>query len=70
VWTGEDAVKIGVVDELGDLASATKKYIGVDQTLTLARRKAMLESLLDTAGVKVMSAVVNSSVQTPMATMQ
>lgn len=70
VWTGEDAVKHGIVDELGDLQSATKKHLGVDQTLTLERRKPLFESLLDTAGVKVMSAVVNSSVQTPMATFQ
>lgn len=69
VWTGEDAVKLGVVDELGDVATAAKR-IGVEQTQTLARRKPMLESLLDTAGVKVLSAVVNSSVQTPMATVQ
>lgn len=70
VWTGEDAVKIGVVDELGDLQHSAKKYIGVDQTQTLARRKPMLETLLSTAGVKVMSAVIDSSVQTPMATVQ
>jgi protease-4 len=69
VWTGEDAVKLGVVDELGDLDSAAK-HLGVERTQTLARRRPMLESLLDTAGVKVISAVVNSSVQTPMATLQ
>lgn len=69
VWTGEDAVKLGVVDELGDVSSAAKR-LGVEQTQTLARRKPMLESLLDTAGVKVLSAVINSSVQTPMATLQ
>ncbi|KWA83819.1 hypothetical protein WL29_20865 [Burkholderia ubonensis] len=70
VWTGEDAVKIGVVDELGDLQHSAKKYIGVDQTVTMARRKPMLETLLSGAGLKVMSAVIDSSVQTPMATVQ
>lgn len=69
VWTGEDAVKLGVVDELGDLPTSVKKHLNVDQVVTLARRKPMLQSILDTAGVKVMNAVINSSVQTPMAVM-
>jgi len=70
VWTGEEAVKLGVVDELGDMQGAAKKYLGVDTVVSLSRRKPMLQSLLDTAGVKVANSVINSSVQMPMATFQ
>jgi protease-4 len=74
VWTGEDAVKIGVVDELGDIRHAAKKYIGADQTTTVDAHKPMLQSLLSKVGVKVLSSAVNAAVetpaQTPMATYQ
>jgi protease-4 len=65
VWTGEDAVKIGVVDELGDIRHAAKKYIGVDQTVTVASRKPMLQSLLSKVGVKVLSSAIDNAVQAP-----
>lgn len=65
VWTGEDAVKIGVVDELGDIRHAAKKYLGVEQTLTVASRKPMLQSLLSKVGVKVLSSAIDNAVQAP-----
>jgi protease-4 len=68
VWTGEDAVKIGVVDELGDIRHATLKYIGANQTVTVASRKPMLQSLLSKVGVKVLSSAVNAAVETPVQT--
>lgn len=74
VWTGEDAVKIGVVDELGDIRHAAKKYIGAEQTVTVDAHKPMLQSLLSKVGVKVLSEAVNAAVEspakTPMATYQ
>lgn len=70
VWTGEEAVKLGLVDELGNLPQSAKKFFNVEQVLTLAPRKPMLESLLDTAGVKVMSAVSQGAVPVTMATLQ
>lgn len=70
VWTGEDAVKIGIVDELGDLPGSIKKHFDVNQSITLARQKPMLQSLLSGVGLKMMSAAVEGSVQTPMAIAQ
>lgn len=68
VWTGEDAVKLGVVDGLGDVQSAIKKYFEVETSVTLTRRKPMFESLLDTIGVKMMATVIESQTAVPMAT--
>jgi protease-4 len=68
VWTGEDAVKLGVVDELGDIRHAAQKYIGAEQTVTVASRKPMLQSLLSKVGVKVLSSAIDSAVQTPAET--
>lgn len=70
VWTGSEAVKNGIADELGDLPGAVKNIIQVDQYITVANQKPMLQSLLKGVGLKMMSAAVESSVQTPMAIVQ
>lgn len=66
VWTGEDALKIGVADELGELHGSIKKHLGVEQSITLARQKPVLQSLLKGAGLHLKTALIEGSVPTPM----
>lgn len=67
VWTGEDALAIGVADELGNLPGSVQKHLGVEQAITLARQKPILQNLLSGAGLHLKTALIEGSVPTPMA---
>lgn len=61
VWTGKEAVALGLVDELGSVDQAVKKHLGVEDTIVLARKKPVIESIMDMAGVKVSAAISAAS---------
>lgn len=63
VWLGEKAVEIGLVDELGSLNNAVEAHLGVTETRTLSRRKPIMESLIENAGVKAMQSILDVSLQ-------
>lgn len=67
VWTGDDALTIGVADELGNLPGSVKKHLGVEHAITLARQKPMLQNLLRGAGLHLKTALIESAAPTPMA---
>tara|TARA_R110002049_G_scaffold20717_3_gene75889 strand:+ start:20531 stop:21580 length:1050 start_codon:yes stop_codon:yes gene_type:complete len=46
VWTGEDAVKIGLVDGLGDLTTVLKSEFGVEHARDYSIKPALLDQLL------------------------
>lgn len=63
VWLGERAVQIGLVDELGSLDNAVLTHLGVTETRTLSRRKPIMESLIENAGVKAMQSILDIEAQ-------
>lgn len=62
---GEKAVEIGLVDALGSLDSAVEAHLGVTETRTLSRRKPIMSSLIENAGVKAMQSILDASAQQP-----
>lgn len=65
VWTGEKAMAIGLVDELGSVQSSVSKHIGVEKTVTMQRKKPFLDSMLDSVGVKMSAMLAEASVKGP-----
>ena len=65
VWLGEKAVEIGLVDALGSLDSAVEAHLGVKETRTLSRRKPIMSSLIENAGVKAMQSILDASAHQP-----
>lgn len=65
VWTGEKAMEIGLVDELGSVHSSVSKHIGVEKTVTMQRKKPFLDSMLDSVGVKMSAMLAEASVKGP-----
>lgn len=60
VWTGDQAVAVGVIDELGNLQGAVKKHFGVDETVVLAPQKPMFSALLKGFSLSVSDALVQT----------
>lgn len=67
VWTGEAALKHGLVDALGNVDSAAKDFLGVEATQTLTRRKHFSERLLDMVGLKVATSLSSELTPVPQA---
>lgn len=67
VWTGEAAMKFGLVDALGNVNSAAKDYLGVESTQTLVRRKPLAERMLDMIGMKVAASISADMTPVPQA---
>lgn len=53
VWTGEQAVKLGLADQLGDVDYAAKTIIGTKSIHEFAPNRGLLDSLISGVGVKV-----------------
>lgn len=67
VWTGQTAMKHGLVDDLGSVQSAAKKHLDTEPTLTLTRRKGLPEKLMDMVGLKVAASIEANSTTVPQA---
>lgn len=65
VWTGEKAVELGLVDELGSVHSSAAKHLGVEKTVTMQRKKPLLDSVMDSVGVKMSAMLAEASVKGP-----
>ncbi|MCC5612799.1 S49 family peptidase, partial [Nostoc sp. CHAB 5834] len=68
VWTGSDAVKLGLADKLGDTRSAVKENFGVEKVREYAAEKPLLQSLIGGLGVAIGTGIGNavSSQVTPV----
>lgn len=53
VWTGEEAVKMGLADSLGDIDSAARKNFGTTRLFEYAPRKGLLDSIMSGVAVQV-----------------
>jgi protease-4 len=45
VWTGDEAIKLGLVDEIGDLHKIAKDVIGAEEIVNFTARERLLERL-------------------------
>lgn len=61
VWTGEQAVKFGLVDGLGSLTSVIHSEFKVDRVKEYSESKPLLQSLLSGVGVAVAKELVPST---------
>lgn len=61
VWTGEKALSIGLVDALGSVDSSVSKYIGLDKTVTLYRKRPLMDSLMDSVALKASALIAEQA---------
>ncbi|WP_087865548.1 S49 family peptidase [Comamonas thiooxydans] len=52
VWTGEKALAAGLVDGLGSVDNSVEKFLGVKKTMTLYRKRPLMDSILDSVALK------------------
>ncbi len=62
IWTGEEAVDMGLADGLGDASYVAREKIGAEKIVTYAREKSIIEQLTEGAGT-VMARVLAASLQ-------
>lgn len=65
VWTGEQAVEVGLADELGDVQSAAQKNFGTKLIHEYAPRKGLLDALVSGVSVQV-SEMLKPKVEGPL----
>lgn len=53
VWTGREAIELGLVDELGDLRSVAKNVIGAEEVVNFTARERLFERLSRRIGASV-----------------
>ena len=55
VWTGEQALKLGLVDEFGSAGSVAREVIHADKIVDFTPRDYSVEGLLKRSGVSMLS---------------
>ncbi|WP_297792325.1 S49 family peptidase [uncultured Marinobacter sp.] len=59
VWSGEQALELGLVDGLGSASHVARQVIGEEELVDYSRRKSPLQNIVDQFGVSVGSALAN-----------
>jgi protease-4 len=57
VWTGDEAVKLGLADELGDVRSVAKEVIHAEETVNFTPRERLLERISHRLGAELGAAL-------------
>jgi protease-4 len=52
-WTGDDAIRLGLVDGLGDSDYVARDLIGAETTVNYTKKKDLLSSFADRLGTKL-----------------
>jgi protease-4 len=53
VWTGEEAIKLGLADDMGDVRSVAKEVIHAEETVNFTPRERLLERLSHRVGASL-----------------
>lgn len=61
VWSGEEAIKLGLVDEVGELRSIAKDVIGAEEIVNFTSREGLLERLSHRLGTSFGEAVLGAA---------
>ncbi|WP_417530406.1 S49 family peptidase [Marinobacter lipolyticus] len=59
IWSGEQALELGLVDGLGSASHVARQVIGEEKLVDYSRRKSPLQDIVDQFGVSVGSALAN-----------
>ncbi|MFN4262207.1 MAG: S49 family peptidase [Thioalkalivibrionaceae bacterium] len=60
IWTGREAVELGLIDGLGTDRSVARDVIGIDRLVDFSPRQSVFRLLLDEIGIQVSSAIFSS----------
>jgi len=63
IWTGEQAVELGLVDGLGSSSYVARQIVGQEALVDYSRRGSPFKELLDQFGVSVGSGIVDQIVE-------
>ena len=63
VWSGEEAVKLGLVDELGSSSYVAREIIKAEDIVDYTPKPSLLEKLVDRLGIKVASTLADMVMQ-------
>lgn len=63
IWTGEQAVELGLVDGLGSASYVAREIVGQEELVDYSRRGSPFKELLDQFGVSVGSGIVDQIVE-------
>ncbi|MCG2635454.1 MAG: S49 family peptidase [Gammaproteobacteria bacterium] len=63
IWSGEQALELGLVDGLGSASHVARQVVGVEKLVDYSRRKSPFQDIVDQFGVSVGSALANRMVE-------
>ncbi|MEX2474231.1 S49 family peptidase [Marinobacter sp.] len=59
IWTGEQALELGLVDGLGSASHVARQVVGEEELVDYSRRKSPFQNIVDQFGVSVGGALAN-----------